>query len=260
VNDETQAGKKELRVQTLGGFRVWRAGQAIDSSAWGREKALLLFQLFVTNRRRPLHKEQVIDLLWPLVDLEIGDRDFKVALNALNKALEPDRPARMPPRFVHRSGLTYRLKNELIWIDADEFEHRVAAGNQVATTEGEKAKEFYAKAIELYSGDYLPNRRYEDWTTSERERLQILALGTMTHLANLLVEENPLESIRIAQRALTIDPVWEGAYRTQMRAYQLTGNRPMAIRTYQRCVEVLQSEFAVEPLPETQELYQNLMT
>ncbi|MEZ4681674.1 MAG: bacterial transcriptional activator domain-containing protein [Caldilineaceae bacterium] len=38
--------------------------------------------------------------------------------------------------------------------------------------------------IKLYHGDYLPERRYEDWTSAEQERLQLLALNTMTTLAN----------------------------------------------------------------------------
>jgi DNA-binding SARP family transcriptional activator len=77
----------------------------------------------------------------------------------------------------------------------------------------------------------------------------------MTTLAGLVAESSPLESIRLAQRVLSVDPVWEDAYRVLMRAYQVQGNRPLALRTYRLCVEVLEREFGVGPLPETQELY-----
>jgi len=43
-----------------------------------------------------------------------------------------------------------------------------------------------------------------------------------------------------------------------MRAFAAQGNRPMALRTYARCVENLQKEFGVEPLPETQALYEQI--
>lgn len=248
-----------LRVQTLGGFRLWRDGVEIEPAAWGREKALHLFQFLVTVRRHPspLHKEQIIDRLWPELDLEEGDRDFKVALNTIYKVLEPERKPRAESRFIQRQGLVYSLDLAETWIDADAFETLVAAGNR-AILEQADAIPSYQRALSLYTGDYLPERRYEDWSSAERERLQLLGLGVMTTLANLLIEQSPLESIRLTQHVLTVDPVWEEAYRVQMRAYLAQGNRPLAIRTYQQCVRMLDEELGVEPLPETRQLMEQL--
>jgi DNA-binding SARP family transcriptional activator len=194
------------------------------------------------------------------MEAEAGDRDFKVALHALNKALEPDRSPRHEPRFIQRQGLTYGLNMEETWVDADAFEDLIVLGNHLLLGNSQAAIGYYQMALTLYRGDYLPDRQYEDWTSAERERLQLLALGTMTTLAGLLIEQSPLESIRLAQQVLTVDPVWEDAYRTQMRAYLAQGNRPLALRTYQRCVEMLVQELGIEPLPETQELYKQIIT
>ncbi|MBU0490709.1 MAG: bacterial transcriptional activator domain-containing protein [Chloroflexi bacterium] len=251
-------GAPALRVQTLGGFCVWRDGVEIAPTAWGREKALHLFQFFVTVRGQYLHKEQIIDRLWPDLDLERGDRDFKVALNAVSSVLEPARRPRTELRFVQRRELAYGLNTAETWIDADAFEAAVAAGNRALPGDVAAAIAHYRTAIDLYAGDYLLERRYEDWSSAERERLQVLALGTMTTLADLLVNRSPLESVRLAQRVLATDPAWEAAYRTQMRAYMAQGNRPLALRTYQQCVEALDEEFRVEPLPETHELYEEI--
>lgn len=251
-----------LRVQTLGGFGVWRNDSEIAATAWGREKALHLFQFFVTARRQYVHKEQIIDRLWPEIDIDRGDRDFKVALNALNKALEPDRGAREEARFTHRYGLAYGLNFDNIWLDAEAFEQLVAAGNQAlseSTPRLQTAIDCYAAAVRLYGGDYLPERRYEDWTSAERERLQLLALNSMTALGELLLTRTPLESLRLAQRVLAVDPVWEDAYRLQMRAFAIQRNRPLALKTYATCVKVLGEEFGVEPLPETTELYEQIL-
>ena len=260
--------KAALCIRTLGGFRVWRAGGELPATAWTREKAIHLIQLFVTLRRQYLHKEQIIDRLWPELDQDKGDRDFKVALNAVNKALEPDRPPRVEPRFVQRHGLAYGLDLTDVWLDTEAFEELITIGNQLLqnATINEKAAEAltqqgiacYQTAVSLYIGDYLPERRYEDWTSAERERLQVLALGAMTTLAQLLLAQTPLESIRLTQRVLTIDPVWEDAYRVQMQAYAAQGNRPLALRTYEQCVQKLEEEFEIEPLPETMELYEQI--
>ena len=251
-----------LHVQTLGGFRVWHQGAEVPTTAWGREKAIHLFQFFITMRRQYVHKEQIMDRLWPDLDIEKGDRDFKVALNSINRALEPEREPRSEPLFVRRYGLAYGLDFENVWLDTEAMELLISAGNQATlgpTPNADFAIACYEAAVQLYHGDYLPERRYEDWTSAERERLQLLALNTMTTLAELLLQKMPLESIRLTQRVLSIDPVWEDAYRIQMRAFATQRNRPMALRTYQRCREVLAEEFGVDPLPETSELYDQIL-
>jgi two-component SAPR family response regulator len=256
------SARAALRVQTLGGFRVWCEGEELPATAWGREKAIHLFQFFVTMRRQFVHKEQIIDRLWPDIDSERGDRDFKVALNALNKALEPNREAREEARFTRRYGLAYGLDFEHVWLDAEVFEQLITTANAALTRPARdevEAIDCYSTAVALYHGDFLPERRYEDWTSAERERLQLLALNTMTTLGELLLARTPLESLRLAQRVLAVDPVWEDAYRLQMRAFAAQRNRPMALRTYQRCVQVLDQEFGVEPLPETTELYKAIL-
>jgi two-component SAPR family response regulator len=256
--EKSQAG---LQIQTLGGFRVWRGEVELTANDWKREKALHLFQYFVTIRRQTayLHKERIIDELWSEADFEEGDRDFKVALHTINKVLEPERKPRAEPRFVQRYDLTYGLNQEAIWLDVDAFEAVIEAGNKYLAPDPLVAMNCYRQALDLYKGDYLPERRYEDWSSTERERLQVLALNLMTTLANLLVERNPLESIYLTQRVLTIDPIWEDAYRTQMQAYLTQGNRPMAVRTYQQCVKILEEELGLEPLPQTQELYTEIV-
>ncbi|MCB0111567.1 MAG: bacterial transcriptional activator domain-containing protein [Caldilineaceae bacterium] len=251
----------ELYVQTLGGFRVWRHDEEIATTAWGREKAIHLFQFFITMRRQYVHKEQIMDRLWPELDLDKGDRDFKVALNSINKALEPEREPRTDPRFVKRYGLAYGIDFEHVWLDTEVMEQLIAAANQIMLEKQgnvELAIACYDAAVKLYHGDYLPERRYEDWTSAERERLQLLALNTMTTLADLLLRRTPLESVRLAQRVLAVDPVWEDAYRVLMRAFVAQNNRPKALHVYERCVAVLDEEFGVEPLPETTTLYEQI--
>lgn len=260
-SDQAEEGVR-LRIQTFAGFRVWRDGVEIPADAWKREKALHLFQFLITMRQqsRRMHKEQIIDYLWPETDLDSGNQNFKIALHTLNKVLEPDRKPRVDPVFIQRHDLTYTLNEEVSWIDAAAFEAAVAAGNQAVSEDKDAAAAHYQQALELYKGDYLPERRYEDWSSAERERLQVLALGMMTILADLLLEHSPLESVRLTQRVLSIDPIWEDAYRIQMQAYITQGNRPMAMRVYQQCTEVLNAELGINPLPETQAFFDEILT
>ncbi|MFT5985187.1 MAG: DNA-binding SARP family transcriptional activator [Planctomycetota bacterium] len=244
-----------IRFQTLGSFILWRDGEKVNSKEWGRDKTLQLIQYFISYRQRhALHKERVMEHLWE----EGDDRDFKVALHGVNKALEPDRPSRTEPIYVQRQGITYQLDLEKVWIDVEAVEQYIALGNEALNKEEPLAKKAYKAAIDLYQGMYLPTRIFEDWSTEEREKIQILILGAYVTLAELIIEENPMESVRLAQHAIAIDATWEDAYRIQMKAYIKKGNRPHAIKAYQKCADVLEEEYGIDPLPETKALLKEI--
>jgi two-component SAPR family response regulator len=244
-----------IRVQTLGQFNVWLKNEKVDSKQWGRDKSVQLLQYLISNRQRhALHKEKIMDHLWE----EGDDRDFKVALHGVNKVLEPNRPSRTEPSFVIRQGVSYQLDLEKVWIDAAALEQYVIIGNEAFGEDQTISKVAYKSAIALYQGVYLPNRIFEDWSSEEREKIQILILGAYVILAEILLKDNPLESIRLAQCAIAIDNTWEDAYRLQMQAYIIKGNRPQAIKAYQKCVDVLDQEYGIDPLPATKSLLKEI--
>ncbi|MBT8301223.1 MAG: bacterial transcriptional activator domain-containing protein [Maribacter sp.] len=244
-----------IRIQTLGQFKLWRENKKVDSKQWGRDKTVQLLQYLISNRQRhALHKESIMEHLWE----EGDDRDFKVALHGVNKVLEPNRPSRTEPSFVIRQGVSYQLDLDKIWIDVEALEQYIIVGNEAFSEDMAVAKSAYKSAIGLYQGVYLPNRVFEDWSSEEREKIQILILGAYVILAEILLTENPLESIRLAQCAIAIDKTWEDAYRLQMQAYLIKGNRPQAIKAYQKCADVLEEEYGIDPLPETKKVLQEI--
>ncbi|MBX0329405.1 transcriptional regulator, partial [Oscillochloris sp. ZM17-4] len=251
----------QLRVQTLGAFRVWRGGQEIDARAWQRDKARQLFQLLVTRRGRWLQREEIVDLLWPQLGREAAGRDFKVALNALNKALEPSRAADTPAAYVARDGSAYRLRPEAdLWIDSAAFTTSCAAGLSLLDSDMIAASaDALRTALSLYAGDYLPDAAYEDWAGAERDRLRATFLRAADRLAAALTElGHDDEALEVCGRILAEDSCWERAYRLQMLVHARQGNRPQALRCYQRCAEALDAELGVAPAPATRDLHERI--
>jgi DNA-binding SARP family transcriptional activator len=242
----------QLRVQTLGAFRAWRGETEIDPREWKRDKARQLFQLFLTRRGRLLQREEITDVLWPALPPENADRDFKVALSALNKALEPARPPDAPSAYIAREGQTYFLRPGAdLWLDAAAFEQACKAGLRPAISPDDAIGHLQT-ALRLYVGDYLPEALYEDWLSAERERLLTLCLRAADRLAGLLFERGQIdEGLTVCQAILARDPCWERAYRLMMAAHARQGNRPQALQVYQRCVAVLRAELDVAPSPAT---------
>jgi ATP/maltotriose-dependent transcriptional regulator MalT/two-component SAPR family response regulator len=254
----------QLRVQSLGGFRIWRGETEVDPRDWKRDKARQLFQLLLTHRSRPLQREAIAEQLWPDLSPEAASRDFKVALNAVNKALEPARAADRPSAYIAREGAAYFLRPEAdLWLDAAVFERESEAGlrpidsnpgesEQASTATVDQAIAHLKTALRLYAGDYLPEAIYEDWASAERERLAALYLRAADRLAGALIDRGQYdEGLSICQLILARDPCWESAYRMMMIAHARQGNRPQALRVYQRCVSVLRKELDVDPSPAT---------
>ncbi len=59
------------------------------------------------------------------------------------------------------------------------------------------------------------------------------------------------ECIDVCESVLTRDQCWEEAYRLLMLCYLERGNRAMALRAYERCEAVLQSEMGMSPSRDT---------
>jgi DNA-binding SARP family transcriptional activator len=232
----------QLRIQTLGTFRVWRGETEVRPQEWQRRKARRLAQLLVTYRGRLLERDEIFELLWANESPDTLARDFKVALNQVNRVLEPERAAEESPAFIEREGSAYGLRaNADIWIDADEF--TLLIGNAAKRTRDESL-ELYRRALTLYQDDYLAvDARYEGWATAERERLRALYLRSADCLATeLLACGEYAECLLWCEKILSRDRCWENAYRLMMRAYVARGERAQARRAYEQCIQALRTE------------------
>lgn len=245
----------QLRVQTFGAFRVWRGENEIGAREWQRKKARQLLQLFIARRGRLCEREEIFDLLYRDVSADVAARDFKVALNALNHALEPAR-GDAEPAFIAREGSAYGLRADAdVWIDADEFTRLIARGDQA---EGDITLEAYRRALALYHDDFLvAEARYEDWAIAERERLLALYLRAADRLASELLARGALdECLAWCEKILARDVCWEHAYRLMMQAYAARGERAQVRRVFEQCQRVLREELDVEPSAATVAVYQ----
>ncbi|EKN69356.1 hypothetical protein BABA_09861 [Neobacillus bataviensis LMG 21833] len=243
-----------IRVQTLGQFRLWLGEKEAGEKEWLREKAKELFQLLITVNE-PIAKDEIMQILWPNQDKKSADRDFKVALNSLQHVLEPMRKARAAPFFIVRDGMFYGLNpNAVIEVDTSHFQALIQDG--LNETDDAKVIYFLERGLPLYQGDYLPDRRYDDWCISKRESMLVYFLRGAEKMAQLMVRrENYDAGIYWCEKILERDRTWEEAYRLLMYCYYRKNNRPQAMKWYKRCTEVLEEELGVTPLEPTRHMY-----
>ena len=246
----------QLRVAALGQFTVRRGDS--EPIPWQRQIARDLFLLLLTERR-PLHREQIMDTLWPDLTPDEAAGQFKTAHNALCKSLEPNRQRNQPSAFILRNGSRYSLRLEAdVWIDSAEFDTVITRADRLHQTDPTAAITLYETALGLYKGAYLQPFPFLPFTQQEQRRLHNRYLRSAERLTQLYLQTAAWEkAIDRAQTMLTRDNCWEPAYRLLITAYDRTGNRPAALRVYHECVAVLSAELNIAPSPQTQSLIAN---
>lgn len=251
-----------FRASLLGSFELREGSRQVPAEAWSRDKALALFQLLALNRGRAIHREQIRETLWPGARPDSSALGLRVALSALNKAVEPNRGPDDPPRLVQREGASLRLDAELLDLDLDEFRLAVEQARRL-DAEGagpERTLPALRRAIAGYRGDLLEDRPYDDWVEEERRALRDAYLRAATRAAELMVDsDRPGEAVELCELVLVRDPCWEPAHVQQMRAHVAAGNRALALRCYERCATALREGLDVDPSPETVEIRDRLL-
>lgn len=139
-------------------------------------------------------------------------------------------------------------------IDVVEFEKLTQEAESTPTPA--QAIPLLQQAIALYRGDLLASL-YDDWVSSERDRLRTLFLQNLERLsAAQEATGRPADAIATTRKILEHEPLQEEAHRRLMRLYYATGDRARALQQYKECRQLLSEELAARPLPETRTLYQ----
>ena len=76
-----------IEITLLGGFAVVVDGRGVDERAWGRRHAAALVKLLALAPGHRLHREQLLDLLWPDDALDVAAPKLHKAAHFARRAL-----------------------------------------------------------------------------------------------------------------------------------------------------------------------------
>jgi predicted ATPase/DNA-binding SARP family transcriptional activator len=193
----------QVDVRLLGGFEVVVDGRPVPARAWSRKQAAALVKLLALSLGHRLHREQVIDALWP--DLLLDE-----ATPRLHKAAHFARGALGAPDGVVLVGDVVSLfPNATLSVDLDRFD----AAADAARDDPERATE----AVGLYGGELLPDDPYEPWAETARIARRLRYLELLRRLARW-------------EDVLAVDPTDEEAHLHLVRERIRRGDRGGALR------------------------------
>jgi DNA-binding SARP family transcriptional activator/tetratricopeptide (TPR) repeat protein len=223
-----------VEVRLLGGFSVCVDGHDVAPEAWARRHAATLVKVLALAPNRRLHREQLIDAVWP--DDTVDD-----AAPKLHKAAHYARRA-----LGHGDALV--LGGEMVQlfpgtdVDVDAVRFDDLARTALAAEDRDAA----AAALAVYRGELAPDDRYESWAIDRREQLH-------ARYVDLLRLDERWDDL------LDVDPSDEVAHVGLMRRHLGSGDRHAGLRQYERLDRALGRELGVSPGAEASQLRDRLL-
>jgi DNA-binding SARP family transcriptional activator len=236
--DGSAATNDAVRIRTLGGFGLDIDGRRVPlDGAKPRVRALL--RLLALHAGAPVHREVIQEALWPEADSLAGSRSLHVAVSALRRLLD-EVAAPGGGRLVARDGDAYRLDVLPEAIDIGRFDRAMAEG-RAARARNEVSAAAFGLALQLYSGDLLPEDGPADWVQEVRDRYRLQALEAAQGVAEeALLGGDFGTAVRACRFGLGLDRYQDSLWRVLIEARDRAGDKGAAARDRREYALVLE--------------------
>jgi ABC-type oligopeptide transport system substrate-binding subunit/DNA-binding SARP family transcriptional activator len=247
--------QESLKIFTLGGLSIQRGAKPVTGFASRKVEALLVY---LACTKHPQPREVLAELLWDERSQDRAMGNLRVVLTSLRKLLNPY-------IIITRDSVSMNLEED-IWLDVSELESMVVNTRQVKTRPlTSAAVQDLEQAATFYKGRFLDGfyvrecAGFENWMLSEQERLQRVILDVYSELVTHYTSTGDYKlAIKHATRLLEIDPLMEEAHRQMMMLLAFSGQRGAALKQYETCLQLFDSELGVEPTEATTNLYRQI--
>jgi DNA-binding SARP family transcriptional activator len=243
-----------LTVTNLGHFQIARGGREL--SPCPAHKAITLFRYLLTRRHHAAHKDELTELLWPDTHAREAANSLHVAVSTLRRHLDP------------RTGSYVLFEDNRYTINPHAPVENDCTAFQQLSDQGERcwhaddilqAQQLYTQALAWYQGDYYVDTRDLQWAISMQEQLLSRYLIVLDRLGRIYITQGCLErAVECYQRLVERDGYREDAHAQLMRCYSQLHRRGDALRQYERCATILANDLGLEPMQESQALYQEI--
>ncbi len=235
-----------LRITTLGRLEV-TSPEGPLVGPWINNRPGTLLRYLVTERLRSVSTDQIAEALSVSPARVESASAVRQTVYQLRAHLEPNRPPRAPSAYLVTRKGGYALEG--VWIDADEFEHRVKLGKRAFRRGNEEAaREWMLQGRALYRGDFLADELAAEWAERERDRLRSLAAQMLRILVQVELRRSDVEAAAVHARDLAeMEPLDADVQREMLRICLMLDRHSEAVRRLDVFRSRLQRHFDQEP-------------
>jgi DNA-binding SARP family transcriptional activator len=208
----------------------------VDLSAV-RPRALSVLRLLALHAGRPMHREVLMNSLWPDVEPDAALHSLQVAVSSLRKLMPPGRAP-----GITRHGDSYQLElRSDAFVDVRSFQARLNAAT-AAMSQGDHRRAFdeASRAADVYRGDLLLDEGPADWVVGHRDALRLEMVRACTIAGEAAMKLGmPHEATRMSERGLSVDRYADSLWRLQIESLDQASDKASAERVRRSWQEMM---------------------
>jgi predicted ATPase/DNA-binding SARP family transcriptional activator len=203
-------GPIELKV--LGAFAVHAKSLTLGATQIKLRSAQRLLQMLALAPRHELHRDDVLERLWPETEPRVGVNRLHHTLHVLRSAFAKAGLPRETPVVTLSAGTLALSPACRFDVDAVRFRELIDKARE-AIADPSLLQSLLEQAVARYGGELLEAEPEVDWFAAARERCRLDYCWALDRLAALLRAQQPERSIELYQRLVQIEPANESAHR-----------------------------------------------
>lgn len=158
---------QKLEIRSFGGLSVINQGLPVNIN-WESQKARLLFCCLLVTYDQWVHRQKLIEAIWPGCNSVSGEKNFKTTLSRLRKSFQGVQSVNP----VLTQGEALRINFDEVDLDASRFRSNASNGMKyLVRGEIKTAIKYLEAAQDLYVGEFLPEEPYNGFITTARYEL-----------------------------------------------------------------------------------------
>ena len=218
-----------------------------------------LFSYLLLNRDRPHPRETLAAIFWNDTSITQAKCYLRKALWQLQTALDSPNDLKNGKILLVESDWIQLNTDADYWLDIIDFDRAFKLVEGIPGRDMPlSSMQTLRRTVELYRGDLLEGC-YHEWCLYERERFQQIYLIMLDKLIEYCEAHAAYETgLSYGMQILRYEQARECTHRQLMRLQHLNGNRTGALRQYERCVAILDTELGVQPAASTVTLYEQI--
>jgi LuxR family transcriptional regulator, maltose regulon positive regulatory protein len=237
-----------IKVYTLGPFSLLVDGKPLRFARKAKSKPLELLKALIAHGGRDVRQDSLAAALWPDSDADLAAYSLTSTLHRLRMLVGPS--------TIQRQAGRLSVDTSRCWVDAWSFERKLTLLERAhRSQELDATLDLAASLVLQYRGPFLAGDADHAWVLCARERIQGRLLNLLDSIGTALALARRYEqAFAWFKRAVEINPLAEGPYRSLMQLNLEQGRHADVLLTYQHCRNVLAAGLGCAPSMETEAL------
>ena len=239
--DTVRMAPERVRVTLLGGFAVEVDSVAVPAGAWRLSKARSLLKLLALARGHRMHRDAVVEVLWPDLSAAAATNNLHQTLHSARRALAV--AGASADVLLLRDGVVTLGPDGGLETDVQDLE--AAFDKALDAADPDLLLDVAARGAE----GLLPEDRYEDWAGPYQDHIADLRRTAVLAAATVLIAHGKAyEAARALEPVADARATDEEVHRALMVAYDASGRRWMLLRSMSRCAVASTTNTPLPPM------------